>query len=89
MICYSFLILRTEYSLKRPEYRPKIRPKNGFFCYVPFLSLIFWVTFCTNRNTLTFDSNHYKKTNLSGVKIIVIVSPLSLVDAHTKICPKY
>ena len=36
--------------------RPKIRPKNGFFCYVPFLGLIFWVTFCTNSNTLTFDS---------------------------------
>ena len=36
--------------------RPKIRPKNGFFCYVPFLGLIFWVTFCSNSNTLTFDS---------------------------------
>ena len=23
------------------ETRPKIRPKNGFFCYVPFLGLIF------------------------------------------------
>ena len=66
-----------------------IRPKNGFFCYVPFLGLIFWVTFCSNRNTLTFDSNSYKKTNLSGVKTIVIVSPLPLVDAHTIICPKY
>ena len=54
-----------------------------------FLGLIFWVTFCSNRNTLTFDSNSYKKTNLSGVKIVVIVSPLPLVDAHTKICPKY
>ena len=29
---------------------------------------MFWVTFCSNRNTLTFDSNSYKKTNLSGVK---------------------
>ena len=46
----------------------KIRPKNDFFCYVPFLGLIFWVTFCLNRNILTFDSNSYKKTNLSGVK---------------------
>ena len=53
------------------------------------IGLIFWVTFWSNRNTLTFDSNSYKKTNLSGVKIIVIVSPLPLVDAHTKICPKY
>ena len=44
---------------------------------------------CSNRNTLTFDSTSYKKTNLSGVKIVVIVSPLPLVDAHTKICPKY
>ena len=43
----------------------------------------------SNRNTLTFDSNSYKKTNLSGVKIVVIVSPLPLVDAHTKICQKY
>ena len=50
---------------------------------------LFWVTFCSNRNTLTFDSNSYKKTNLSGVKIVVIVSPLPLVDAHTKIYPKY
>ena len=56
-----------------------------FFCYFPFLGLIFWVTFCSNRNTLTFDSNSYKKTNLSGVKIIVIVSPLPLVDAHTNV----
>ena len=55
----------------------------------PFLGLIFGVTFCSNRNTLTFDSNSYKKTNLSGVKIVVIISPLPLVDAHTKICPKY
>ena len=39
--------------------RPKIRPKNGFFCYVPFLGLIFWVTFCSNSNTLTFDSKVY------------------------------
>ena len=59
------------------------------FLLCPFLGLIFWVTFCSNRNTLTFDSNSYKKTNLSGVKIVVIVSPLPLVDAHTKICPKY
>ena len=70
--------------------RSKIRPKNGFSVInVPFLGLIFWVTFCSNWNTLTFDSNSYKKTNLSGVKIVVIVSPLPLVDAHTKICPKY
>ena len=39
--------------------RPKIRPKNVFFCYVPFLGLIFWVTFCSNSNTLTFDSKVY------------------------------
>ena len=48
-----------------------------------------WVTFCSNRNTLTLDSNSYKKTNLSGVNTIVIVRPLPLVDAHTIICPKY
>ena len=44
-----------------PMPRPKIRPKNGFFCYVPFLGLKFWVTFCSNSNTLTFDSNSYNK----------------------------
>ena len=27
--------------------RPTIRPKYGFFCYVPFSGLIFWVTFCS------------------------------------------
>ena len=70
-------------------YRPKIRPKNGFFCYVPFLGLIIWVTFCSNSNTLTLDSKVYIWNNLSGEKIIVIVSPLPLVGAHTKICPKY
>ena len=43
----------------------------------------------SHRNTLTFDSNSYKETNLPAVKIIVIVSPLPLVDAHTKVCPKY
>ena len=48
-----------------------------FFCRVPFLGLIFWVTFCSNRNTLTFDSNSYKKINLSGVKTIVIVAVTS------------
>ena len=49
------------------------------------------VTFCSNRNTLTFDSKVYIWNNLSGVKCIVIhvVSPLPLVGAHTKICPKY
>ena len=57
--------------------------------YTPILRPNILVTFCSNRNTLTFDSNSYKKTNLSGVKIVVIVSPLPLVDAHTKICPKY
>ena len=40
----------------KAQIRPKIRPKNGFFCYVPFLGLIFWVTFCSNSNTLTLDS---------------------------------
>ena len=69
--------------------RSKIRPKNGFFCYVPFLGLIFWVTFCSNSNTLTFDSKVYIWNNISGEKFIVIVSPLPLVGAHTKICPKY
>ena len=51
--------------------------------------LIFSVTFCSNRNTLTFDSKVYIWNNLSGVKCIVIhvVSPLPLVRAHTKICP--
>ena len=69
----------------------KIRPKNGFFCYVQFLGLIFFwlVTFCSNNNTLTFDTKVYIGNNLSGVKFIVIVRPLPLVGAHTKICPKY
>ena len=49
------------------------------------LGLIFWVTFCSNCNTLTFHSKVYLWNNLSGVKLIVIVSPLTLVDAHTKI----
>ena len=71
------------------EDRSKIRPKNGFFCYAPFLGLIFWVTFCSNSNTLTFDSKVYIWNNLTGVKFIVIVSPLPLVGAHTKIRPKY
>ena len=57
------------------------------FLLCPILRPNILVTFCSNRNTLTFDSNSYKKTNLSGVKIVVIVSPLPLVDAHTKICP--
>ena len=39
--------------------RHKIRPKNGFFYYVPFLGLIFWVMFHSNRNTLKFESNSY------------------------------
>ena len=69
--------------------RPKIRPKNGFFCYVPFLGLIFWVTFCSNSNTLTFDTKVYIWNNVCGEKNIVIVSPLPLVGAHTNICPKY
>ena len=69
------------------SFRSKIRPKNGFFCYAPFLGLIFWVTFCSNSNTLTFDSKVYIWNNLTGVKFIVIVSPLPLVGAHTKIRP--
>ena len=52
--------------------RPKIRPKNGLFCYVPFLGLIFWVTFCSNSNALTFDSKVYVWNKMSGEKIIVI-----------------
>ena len=75
--------------LRLVSVRPKIRPKNGFFCYVPFLGLIFWVTFCSNSNTLTFDSKVFIWNNMSGEKFIVIVSPLPLVGAHTKICPKY
>ena len=63
--------------------------RMDFFCYVPFLGLIFWVTFCSNSNTLTFDSEVYIWNNISGEKFIVIVSPLPLVGAHTKICPKY
>ena len=70
-------------------YRPKIRPKNGFFCYVPFLDIIFWITFCSNCNTLIIDSKVYLWNNLSGVKFIVIVSSLPLIDVHTKIYPKY
>ena len=54
-------------------YRPKIRPKNEFIYYVPFLGLVIWVTFCSNSNTL----------QLSGVKCIVIVNSLPLVDAYT------
>ena len=54
--------------------RSKIRPKNGFFCYAPFLGLLFWVTFCSNSKTLTFDSKAYIWKNLAGVKFIVIVS---------------
>ena len=69
--------------------RPKIRPKNGFFSYVPFLGLILWIIFCSNCNPLTFDLKVYIWNNLSGEKNIVIVSPLPLVGAHTKICPKY
>ena len=59
------------------------------FLLCPILRPKILVTFCSNRNTLTFYSNSHKKTNLSGVKNVVIVSPLPLVDAHTKICPKY
>ena len=59
------------------------------FLFVPFLGLIFWVTFCSNSNTLTVDSKVYIWNNMSGEKNIVIVSPLPLVGAHTKICPKY
>ena len=68
----------------RVQIRSKIMPKNGFFCYAPFLGLIFWVTFCSNSNTLTFDSKVYIWNNLTVVKFIVIVSPLPLVGAHTK-----
>ena len=71
------------------DIRSKIRPKNGFSCYAPFLGLIFWVTFCSNSNTLTFDSKVYIWNNLTDVTFIVTVSPLPLVGAHTKICPKY
>ena len=56
--------------------------------FVPFLGLIFWVTFCSNSNTLTFDSKVYIWNNMSGEKIIAIVNPLPLVGAHTKTCPK-
>ena len=62
--------------MRRVICRSKIRPKNGFFCYVPFLGLIFGVTFCSNSNTLTFDSKVYIWNNISGEKFIVIVSPL-------------
>ena len=61
-----------------------IRPKNGFFGYAPFLGLIFWVTLYSNSNNLTFESKVYIWNNLTGVKFIVIVSPLPLVGAHTK-----
>ena len=44
--------------------------------------------FCSNSNTLTFGSKVYIWNNLSGVKFIVIVSPLPLVGGHTKICRK-
>ena len=63
-------------------YRPKIRPKNEFIYYVPFLGLVIWVTFCSNSNTLPLDSNSYKQNNLSGVKCIEIVNSLQLVDAY-------
>ena len=59
------------------------------FLFVPFLGLIFWVTFCSSSNTLTFDSKVYIWKNMSGEKYIVIVGPLPLVGAHTKMCPKY
>ena len=59
-----------------------------FYVY-PFLRLIFWVTFCSNSNTLTFESKVYIWNYMSGEKIIAVVSPLPLVGAHTKICPKY
>ena len=67
--------------------RSKIRPKNVFSCYVPFLGLIFWMTICSNCNTLTFDSRVYLWNNLSV--ILIRESPLPLVDALTKMCPKY
>ena len=53
------------------------------------LGLIFWVTFCSNSYTTTFDSKVYICNNLSSVKFIEIVSPLPLVGAQTKICGKY
>ena len=79
------------------EYRVKVSVipdlrlglRIDFFCYVPFLGLIFWITSCSNCNTLTFDSKVYIWNTLSGVNFMVIVSPLPLVDPHTKICPKY
>ena len=49
----------TQTPVIKSKARPKIRPKNGFFCYVSFLGLIFWVTLCSNSNTLTFDSKIY------------------------------
>ena len=69
--------LRRQIVLYR-KVRSKIRPKNGFFCYAPFLGLIFWVTFCSNSNTLTFDSKVYIWNNLTGEKIIVTVIDFEL-----------
>ena len=88
-ICHDSVIHLPGKYRENWQIRSKIRPKNGFFCYVPFLGLIFWVTFCSNSNTLTFDSKVYMWNNISGEKFIVIVSLLPLVGAHTKICPKY
>ena len=44
----------------------------------PILWYNIWVTFCSNSNTLLFDSEVYIWNTLSGVKFIVIVSPLPL-----------
>ena len=68
----KFLFYR--YSPETPregEPRSKSRPKNGFFCYAPFLGLIFWVTFCSNSNPLTLNSKVYIWNNFTGVKFIV------------------
>ena len=42
------------------------------------------ITFYANRNTLAYDSKAKLWNNLSGVKFIVIVNPLPLVDARSK-----
>ena len=55
--------------------RSKIRPKDGFFCYAPFLGLFFWVTFCSNSNTLTFDSKVYMLASFQ-------LDPSSQFDPH-------
>ena len=70
--------MQHDYSQKRNQFqtigtsRPKIMPIEWIFGYVPFLGLKFWVPFCSNSNTITFDSKVYIWNNLSGVKFIVI-----------------